>query len=221
MRLCPLRLCRQLLPWWQQAADLALRQLEQQRGEWLVNRRQVRACDERSRIAHQPRAQAVQRVVRTLLVEIEMAGRVKGDRSGAAPLAPEAQRDLLCHSAAWHEDRRRLAQHPGDLVLEVLDQLARAVDVALSLGACLRRQRRQLVTHREAPVAGERAASARTAPCGPFPRAAAPRAAPARTGSCRLPWLLSPSLYLIILLRARRASHDTLSGHAVSAVGRQ
>src|SRR5260221_12843927 len=51
MRLCPLRLCRQLLPWWQQAADLALRQLEQQRGEWLVNRRQGRVSDQRSRIA--------------------------------------------------------------------------------------------------------------------------------------------------------------------------
>src|SRR5689334_11460088 len=90
-----------------------------------------------------------------------MAGRVKGNRSGAAPLAPEAQRDLLRHSAAWHEDRRRLAQHPGDLVLEVLDQLARAVDVALFLGARLRRQRRQLVTHREAPMARERALAAR------------------------------------------------------------
>jgi hypothetical protein len=90
-----------------------------------------------------------------------MAGRVKGNRSGAAPLAPEEQRDLLRHGAAWHEDRRRLAQHPGDLVLEVLDQLARAVDIALFLGARLRRQRRQLVTHREAPMARERALAAR------------------------------------------------------------
>jgi hypothetical protein len=75
VRVCPLRLRRQLLPWRQQAADLALRQLKQQRGDWLVNRRQVRESDKRSRIAYQPRAQAVQRVVRTLLVEIEMAGR--------------------------------------------------------------------------------------------------------------------------------------------------
>ena len=81
------------------------------------------------RVADESCAETVETLVRALLVELEMAGRVEGDGADAAALAPDPERDRLSHRPARHEDGRFLAEELGDPALEALDALAAAVVV--------------------------------------------------------------------------------------------
>lgn len=54
---------------------------------------------------------------------------MKSDGATVAPFAMDAQRDLLRHRAARHEDRVFFAQQFSDVALEGLEQLAAAVAV--------------------------------------------------------------------------------------------
>ena len=83
----------------------------------------------RLRVADQLPVQAVEQLVALLLVQLEVAGRMERDRADPAAVAPDPQRDLLRHRPARHEHRRLLAEQLGDLLLEALDPLARAVRI--------------------------------------------------------------------------------------------
>src|SRR4051812_3863896 len=76
--------------------------------------------------------QPMQQLVALVLVALQMAGRVKRDAAGAAPVTPDPQRDLLTHGAARHKDRRRLAEQLGDLLLEGRDQIALPIAIRRS-----------------------------------------------------------------------------------------
>jgi hypothetical protein len=69
-------------------------------------------------------------LVALFFVDLEMALRVGCDRAVPAPLAQDAQGDLLRHRAARQDGGRLLPQKTGDPRLEARDALTFAVDVA-------------------------------------------------------------------------------------------
>ncbi len=150
----PAGLCAEVVPFREQAADLSLGKLEQERGDRLPDRLEVLEPDQTVRVADEPRAKAVEALVCALLVQLEMTGRMEGDCRDPTAVAPDAERDRLRHRAARHEDRSLLAEELRDPGLEPLDALARTVRVH--------------------PLAGARRLGDRGHPL-PRPRAAVPR----------------------------------------------
>jgi hypothetical protein len=82
----PAGLRRQVVPPWLLTADVALRQLEQQRGRRLGDRRQVRHRDEAIPVSRRAADDPVQPLVCLPLVLLEMAHRVKDDRPAIAAI---------------------------------------------------------------------------------------------------------------------------------------
>jgi hypothetical protein len=75
--------------------------------------------------------EAVQQLVALVLVQLAMAGRMKGHGPTTTTVAPDAQRDLLCHRARRQEHRGLLAEQLRHAMLETFDPLARSVHVGL------------------------------------------------------------------------------------------
>ena len=125
----PLDLGEQVIPFRKPAADLALRQLDQQRPDRRAQRLEILERDQPVTVADQLRFEAVQVGVTGVLVELEVAGRVKRDRACRAPIAVNPQRDLLRHRPARQQHRSRGREQRGDPALESLDVLAFAVVV--------------------------------------------------------------------------------------------
>ena len=148
----PLDLGDEVVPLREEPARLALRELEQERRDRLVDRLEVLEPDQPVRVADDPRAEAVQVLVRALLVELEMACRVERDGADSAPVAPDPERDRLGHGAARQEDGGLLAEELRDPLLDALGALAAAVVICPLLGARRLRQRRELVAHRRRAV---------------------------------------------------------------------
>ena len=134
-------LCREIGPSREAAADLTLRELDQQCRERLVHGFEVRERDELAAVTQRPADEAMQPLIGLVLVELEVAGRVEGDDAPAAPVGLDAQRDLLGHRAARHERGGRLAKQFADLGLEHRHRATLAVVVRRQLVA---RERRQL-----------------------------------------------------------------------------
>ena len=86
------------------AADLALRQLDEQRRDWLGDALQVLQRQERIWRSHWAADQAVQPLHRVVLMQEQMAGRVGDDSSPAEPIGMHPERGLLRHRAGGHED---------------------------------------------------------------------------------------------------------------------
>ena len=121
----------QLVPRRKTAADLARRQLDQQRREALVTSREIARQRRPVAQAQQYRVEMVQSGIGTLLMELEMRRRVHRDAEMTGALAPDAQRDQLRHRAAHHECRCRLTQKRGNLCLERFDQFAVGVAIGM------------------------------------------------------------------------------------------
>jgi hypothetical protein len=88
-------------------------------------------------VADQLGAQPVQVLVARVLVQFQMAGRMKRDRVGTARLAMDPQRDLLGHRPAREHGRGLEPQEPRHPFLEGRHQLA----VPVLVGPVIRRQR--------------------------------------------------------------------------------
>src|SRR5205085_6641747 len=125
----PPRLRAQVAPQGQLPAEVALRQLEEQRTERFVYGVQIRPRHEAVALADRARLQAVQMRVAAFLVDVEVALRMEPDREAAASLAQNPERDLLRHRAAREDRRRFLAEQFGNAGLEALHALAATVDV--------------------------------------------------------------------------------------------
>ncbi len=88
--------------------------------------------------------ETVQPLVRLVLVQLQMRGRVERDDAAASPIRMDPERDLLRHRAAGHEHRRRLPEQLADLRLEDRHHAAVPVPVLIEI---LGRQRRDLREH--------------------------------------------------------------------------
>ena len=73
----------EVLPFRQLSADLALWQLEQHRGNGLVDRRQVRERQQPTRVAERDANEPMQALIGLALVQFEMRGRMKCERTHA------------------------------------------------------------------------------------------------------------------------------------------
>jgi len=124
----------QVLPRREPAADLALRELQQQDGERFVDALEVGEGDQLAGVAHGSPDQPVQPLVGLVLVELEVAGRVERDDPAAAPIGVDPERRLLGHRAARHEHGGGLAEQLANLGLERGDDAAVAVPVLLEVG---------------------------------------------------------------------------------------
>jgi hypothetical protein len=74
-------------------------------------------------------SEAVEPLISLVLVQLQLGRRVAGKRWDGPPVGMDAQRDLLRHRPAGHEDRGRLAEDGPQLVLQGLDRATRAVPV--------------------------------------------------------------------------------------------
>ncbi len=99
----------------------------------------------------------MQRLIRLLFVDFEVAGWMESDGATLPALAPDAQRDLLGHRAAGHKDGGLFAQQAGNLLLKPLDQFALAVTVGLLIGIDRLGQRRQCRLRALRPMSAEEA----------------------------------------------------------------
>jgi hypothetical protein len=61
------------------SADLTLRQLEQQRGEWLAHRVQVSLAKQLMAVADQHAGEAVEQTIGAFLVELQVARGMEGN----------------------------------------------------------------------------------------------------------------------------------------------
>ncbi len=93
----------EVVPGREPAADLALRELDQERGERLADRFDVGHGQQLPPVADRPPDQAVEPLIGLVLVQLEVAGRMERDDLPAAPVSVHPQRDLLGHRAARHE----------------------------------------------------------------------------------------------------------------------
>jgi hypothetical protein len=121
------------------AAEVALRELEQQCGGRLGRRVQVAERQQPIWVADQAVGQGMQPLIAPPLVTVYVAGRVEPDRPAAAPTGMHAQHRLLGHRPAGQEHRGRLAGQSGHLGLQYGDHPGLAVAVQFSI----RRDRRQ------------------------------------------------------------------------------
>jgi hypothetical protein len=99
----PVHLSNQIVPLWQLAADLALRQLKQNCTNRHRQRLQVVELDQSVSITNQLGLEPMQMGVASMLVELNVACGVKCDRASPPTIAVQAQRDLLRHRPAGKE----------------------------------------------------------------------------------------------------------------------
>jgi hypothetical protein len=125
----PFGLRPQLVPVRLLPAEVALRQLDEQRPWRFGDRRQVADGQQPVRVADRAAGQAVQALEGPVLVAVQVAQRVVHDRPALAPVGVHAQHRLLGHRAAGQVDGGRLAEQPGDLRLEFGDHAPVAVAV--------------------------------------------------------------------------------------------
>ena len=123
----------EVVPRGQPAADLALRQLDDERRQRLLDRLEVVERDQLAGVTDGPPDEAVQPLVGLVLVELEVAGRVERDDLAAAPVGVDPERDLLGHGPARHEHGGGLAEQLADLPFQHGDGAALAVHVRLQL----------------------------------------------------------------------------------------
>ena len=110
-------------------AEVALRQLDQQRPGWFGDRGQVVDGQQPVLVAGRAAGQAVQPLEGPVLVPVQVAQRVVHHRPALATVGVHAQHRLLGHRAAGQVDGGRLAEQPGDLGLELGDHAPVAVAV--------------------------------------------------------------------------------------------
>src|SRR5262249_33912947 len=108
---------------------VALRQLDQQRAGRFGDRGQVVDGQQPGLVAGRPAGQAVQPLEGPVLVPVQVAQGVVHHRPALAAVGVHAQHRLLGHRAAGQVDGGRLAEQPGDLVLELGDHAPVAVAV--------------------------------------------------------------------------------------------
>lgn len=125
----PPELCDKIVPSRQLTADLALGQLDQQRPDPCLHTLQIGEGEQPVAPAHQLGLETVEVCIGCVLVQFEVAGRVKRDRVQPTPVTVDSQRDLLSHRPARHQHSRGLFQDAGDADLKGLDELARSVVV--------------------------------------------------------------------------------------------
>jgi len=111
------------------AADVALRQLKQERGDRFGDRRQVGHRNQAIAVANRPAGQLVQPAVALPLALLEVAHGVEDDHAATAAVGVHPQHRLLRHGAARQEHGGGLAEQRGDLGLECADDAAVAVTV--------------------------------------------------------------------------------------------
>ena len=126
----PRGLGHEIAPGRETTAELALWKLEQEHGQGLAYRLEVGERDELVRIADELPVEPVQPGVPVLLVQLQMARRMKCDGAAASPVAPDAHGDLLGHRPTRDEDRRLLAEKLCDPALEARYPLAGSVRLA-------------------------------------------------------------------------------------------
>src|SRR6185503_11333191 len=119
----------ELLPRRELSSDLSLRELDEEHGDGLGERVEVGNRHQLVRGSDERGLEAVELPVCVVLVKLEVTRRMKGDAARARAIAPDPERDLLCHCPARHEDGRFLAEQSGDVALERGDELATAVAV--------------------------------------------------------------------------------------------
>jgi len=98
-------------------------------------------------------------------MNVEVRKGVVGERRHAAPVAPNAQRDLLGHRSAGHEDRRFFAELGGEAPLETFDDFASAVDVGVECRVDELRQVRERALRANRQMMRQRARTGRAQPC--------------------------------------------------------
>ena len=125
----------QVVPGRQLATDLALRQLQQQRGQRFGHPLQVGQGEQPVALTDRTADQLMQPGVGLLLVAAQVAGRVPGHGAAGATVGVHPQRGALGHRPAGQEHRGGLAQQLGDLALQVGHHAAVAVHVGLDVRA--------------------------------------------------------------------------------------
>ena len=103
-------LLAQIIPGRKPSADLALRQFEEHSGQGLAHATKILERHQRSRVADGHADQAVQPLVRLVLMDLEVAGWMEGHATRPPAIGVDAQRDLLRHGAARHECGRGLGR---------------------------------------------------------------------------------------------------------------
>ena len=100
----------QIVPHRQLPAQVALRQLEQERRERLPDRLDICRGDQPVAAADQDAAETVKCPIAAFLVRIQMALRMERDGAMPPPVGMDTERDLLRHRAAREPDRGVLAE---------------------------------------------------------------------------------------------------------------
>jgi hypothetical protein len=131
----PRRLSDQVVEGGQLAAEVSLRQFEQQRGDRLGDRLEIVEGDQPGQLADRAPDQAVHAGETLVLVPGDVTVGMPQHRAGAAGVGVHAQDGGLGHGAAGQEDGGRLAEQLGDLTLEIGDDAALAVEVGLDVVA--------------------------------------------------------------------------------------
>jgi hypothetical protein len=137
---------RRLLP-----AEVALGQLDQQRGGRLGDGSEVVGAEQAVRLADGAADQPLEALERAPLVLLEVAHRVVEHRAPPPPLGVHPQDDLLGHHPAREEHGGLGAEHVRDHGLELGDHAT----VAVPVDDGLRRDRRERIGGEGRTVAGE------------------------------------------------------------------
>lgn len=113
------------------AADFALGQFEQQAGDVVGHVKDFFEADQAVFVPEEDGFDAVELLEAVFFVDFEVGQGVVGDALDTFAVAPDAKGDLLGHGAAGEEDGGRLAEAGGHFGLEVFDDGAGAVHVAV------------------------------------------------------------------------------------------
>jgi predicted amidohydrolase len=124
----------QVIPSWQLAAQVTLRELEQERRKALSHCFEIGVAKQAISPTNEESLQTVKRLVATLLVNVEVTMGVERHRGQAPALGVDPQRNLLRHRATRHPDGRLRAEKPSDAILEALRQCAAPVSINTRVG---------------------------------------------------------------------------------------
>ena len=119
----------ELVPGRQEPAELALRQLDQQRRDGFGECAYVVERDWRDRRCERHEVEPVQARDPVAFVQREVVGGVRGKRPQAGAVGDDAQRDLLRHGSARHEDAGFFTQQIRDALFEGVEPDAGSVEV--------------------------------------------------------------------------------------------
>ncbi len=100
----------QLFPGRQLAANLALRQLEQESAQGFAHPLKLVQLHQPVGVPDQDAVEVMELLVALLFVDLQVAFRMEGHIPGSPPVRPDPQGNLLGHRPARHKDRRLLAQ---------------------------------------------------------------------------------------------------------------